>query len=45
MLKFCGEKNIFCEVEIIKPEEINAAYERAIASDVKYRFAIDISQM
>jgi len=45
MLNFCGEKNIFCEVEVIKPEEITAAYDRAVAGDVKYRFSIDVSHM
>ena len=45
MLHFCSEKNVFCEVEVIKPEEINAAYDRAVAGDVKYRFSIDVSHM
>lgn len=45
MLNFCGEKNIFCEVEVIKPEQITAAYDRAVAGDVKYRFSIDVSHM
>lgn len=45
MLNFCGEKGIFCEVEVIKPDYINEAYERAIAGDVKYRFSIDVSHM
>jgi uncharacterized zinc-type alcohol dehydrogenase-like protein len=41
MLDFCGEKNILSDVEVIKAEYINQAYERTIASDVKYRFVID----
>jgi uncharacterized zinc-type alcohol dehydrogenase-like protein len=45
MLDFCGEKNIFCDVEVIKPEEITASYDKAVASQVKYRFSIDVSQM
>jgi len=45
MLNFCGEKGIFCEVEVIKPEQINVAYDRAVAGDVKYRFSIDVSHM
>jgi uncharacterized zinc-type alcohol dehydrogenase-like protein len=45
MLNYCGEKNIFCEVEVIKPEQINVAYERAINSDVRYRFSIDVAHM
>jgi len=43
MLNFCGEKNIVSEVEVIKADYINEAYERTVASDVKYRFVIDAS--
>jgi uncharacterized zinc-type alcohol dehydrogenase-like protein len=41
MLNFCGKHNIVSEVEIVDPDYINQAYERTIASDVKYRFVID----
>ena len=41
MLDFCGTHNIVSDVEIVKAEYINQAYERTIASDVKYRFVID----
>ena len=43
MLNFCGEHNILSDVEVIKADYINQAYERTIASDVKYRFVIDAS--
>lgn len=43
MLNFCGEKNIVSDVEVIKADYINKAYERTVASDVKYRFVIDAS--
>lgn len=43
MLDFCGEKSVFCEVEVIKPEEITSAYDRAVKGDVRYRFSIDVS--
>jgi uncharacterized zinc-type alcohol dehydrogenase-like protein len=43
MLNFCGEKNIVSDVEVIKADYINQAYERTVASDVKYRFVIDAS--
>ena len=43
MLDFCGEKNIVSDVEVIKADYINEAYERTVASDVKYRFVIDAS--
>ena len=41
MLNFCGEHNIVSDVEVIDPSYINEAYERTVASDVKYRFVID----
>jgi len=41
MLDFCGKHNIVSDVEVIKADYINTAYERTVASDVKYRFVID----
>lgn len=41
MLNFCGEHNIVSDVEVINADYINEAYERTVASDVKYRFVID----
>jgi len=43
MLNFCGKHNTVSEVEIIKADYINTAYDRTVASDVKYRFVIDAS--
>lgn len=45
LLDFCGEHNITCDIEMIKMQEINEAYERMLKSDVKYRFVIDISSL
>ena len=44
MLDFCGKHNIVSDIELIDPEYINAAYDRTVASDVKYRFVIDASK-
>ncbi len=41
MLDFCAEHNITSHVEVVKADYINKAFERTIASDVKYRFVID----
>ena len=41
MLDFCAEHSIAAEIEVIPASEINAAYERVLASDVRYRFVID----
>ena len=43
MLNFCGENSIISDVEVIKADYINQAYERTVSSDVKYRFVIDAS--
>lgn len=45
MLDFCGEHGITSDVEMIKIQEINEAYERMLKSDVKYRFVIDIGSL
>jgi uncharacterized zinc-type alcohol dehydrogenase-like protein len=45
MLNFCSAHNIVSDVEIIKPDYINQAYERTVASDVKYRFVIDTKNL
>jgi uncharacterized zinc-type alcohol dehydrogenase-like protein len=41
MLDFCAEHGVQPEIEVISPEYINEAYERVLASDVRYRFVID----
>jgi len=45
MLDFCGEHNIVCDIELIKMQEINEAYERMLKSDVRYRFVIDMASL
>ncbi|MFC4561342.1 NAD(P)-dependent alcohol dehydrogenase [Nocardiopsis mangrovi] len=41
MLDFCAEHHILPETELIEASSINEAYERVLASDVRYRFVID----
>ncbi|QGU03494.1 NADP-dependent alcohol dehydrogenase C 2 [Corynebacterium comes] len=41
MLDFCATHDITAEIELIGAEHINEAYDRTIASDVRYRFVID----
>ena len=43
MLDFCAEHGIASDVEVISAEKVNEAYERVLASDVRYRFVIDVS--
>jgi len=45
LLDFCGEKGIVSEIEIIKIQDINQAYERMLKSDVRYRFVIDMASL
>jgi uncharacterized zinc-type alcohol dehydrogenase-like protein len=45
MLDFCAEHGIICDIEMIKIQQINEAYERLLKSDVKYRFVIDMSSL
>jgi uncharacterized zinc-type alcohol dehydrogenase-like protein len=41
MLDFCAEHHLGSEIELISADRINDAYERVLASDVRYRFVID----
>lgn len=43
MLDFCAEHGLGAEIEVIPAEKFNEAYERVLASDVRYRFVIDAS--
>jgi uncharacterized zinc-type alcohol dehydrogenase-like protein len=45
MLDFCAEHDIAPEIELISADAINDAYERVLASDVRYRFVIDTATL
>ena len=45
MLDFCAEKGITPEIEMIRMDEVNEAYDRMEESDVKYRFVIDMETL
>ncbi len=45
MLDFCAAHGIGSEVEVIPADRINQAYERVLASDVRYRFVIDTATL
>ena len=42
MLDFCAANGIVSDIEMIRMDEVNEAYERMLKSDVKYRFVIDM---
>jgi uncharacterized zinc-type alcohol dehydrogenase-like protein len=45
MLDFCAENGIVSDIEMIPMQEIDAAYDRMLKSDVKYRFVIDMASL
>jgi uncharacterized zinc-type alcohol dehydrogenase-like protein len=45
MLDFCAEHGVRPEIEVVTPDYINEAYERVLASDVRYRFVIDTAAL
>ncbi|HJW19285.1 MAG TPA: NAD(P)-dependent alcohol dehydrogenase [Candidatus Nitrosotalea sp.] len=45
MLDFCAKNNIASEIELIPIQKVNEAYKRILASDVRYRFVIDIKSL
>lgn len=45
MLDYCAEHDIVSDVEVINIKDINEAYERMLAGDVRYRFVIDMATL
>jgi uncharacterized zinc-type alcohol dehydrogenase-like protein len=45
MLDFCADHGIVSDIETIRMDEINGAYERMLRGDVKYRFVIDMASL
>jgi uncharacterized zinc-type alcohol dehydrogenase-like protein len=45
MLDFCAAKGILPDVEMIRMDEINHAFDRMERSDVRYRFVIDMASL
>jgi uncharacterized zinc-type alcohol dehydrogenase-like protein len=45
MLDFCAEHGIVSDIEMIRIQQINEAFERLAKSDVKYRFVIDMASL
>lgn len=43
MLEFCAEHGVTSDIELINADQINEAFDRVLASDVRYRFVIDSS--
>ena len=45
MLDFCAQHDLGSTIETIAAADIDAAYDRVVAGDVRYRFVIDISTL
>ena len=45
MLDFCAEHGLAADIEMIRIQQINEAFERLLKSDVKYRFVIDMASL
>jgi alcohol dehydrogenase (NADP+) len=45
MLDFCAKHGIASDIELIRMDQINEAYERMLRSDVRYRFVIDMASL
>ena len=45
MLDFCAKHDIMSDIELIRMDQINVAYDRMLRSDVRYRFVIDMASL
>ncbi|HUK56735.1 MAG TPA: NAD(P)-dependent alcohol dehydrogenase [Nitrospiria bacterium] len=45
MLDYCAAKNIASDVEVISIQQVEAAYERVMKGDVRYRFSLDMKTL
>jgi len=45
MIDFCAKHNIVSDVEMVSIQSVNAAFERLVNNDVKYRFVIDMASL
>ncbi|MGC0237146.1 NAD(P)-dependent alcohol dehydrogenase [Arthrobacter sp. SD76] len=45
MLDFCAEHGVVADIEMVDAGQLNEAYDRMVAGDVKYRFVLDTSTL
>ncbi len=43
VIDYCAARNIKADIELITPDQIDRAWDRVMAKDVRYRFVIDMS--
>lgn len=45
VVDYCAARNIKADIELIRPDQINAAFDRVKNKDVRYRFVIDMASL
>lgn len=45
VIDYCAARNITADIELVRPEDINKAYDRVVNKDVRYRFVIDMASV
>ena len=45
VIDYCAARNIKADIELIRVDDINRAYERVVNKDVRYRFVIDMASL
>jgi len=45
VIDYCAARNIKADIELIRVEDINRAFERVVNKDVRYRFVIDMASL
>jgi uncharacterized zinc-type alcohol dehydrogenase-like protein len=45
VVDYCAARNIKADIELIRVEDMNRAYERVVNKDVRYRFVIDMASL
>jgi alcohol dehydrogenase (NADP+) len=42
VIDYCAARNIKADVELVRPDQINQAFDRVVNRDIRYRFVIDV---
>jgi alcohol dehydrogenase (NADP+) len=45
VIDYCAARGIKADVEVVRAEDINRAFERVVNKDVRYRFVIDMASL
>jgi uncharacterized zinc-type alcohol dehydrogenase-like protein len=43
VIDYCAARNIKADIELIRPDQINRAFERVVNKDIRFRFVIDFA--